>query len=312
MKTKREILEESQSLNEDLKETLLKTIETTLMIGGFIPVIGEVFDIVLIVFYCIRGQYLYAGLMFIALIPTVGDFIAKPLIRLLQGAGKSGKLALKNADEMVKFANSNPNFKKQYLKIGEHLNNSQLKQIISQVNKKSSKYGEKLQKSLSEHQSAISRLAARPVGIAKSVGKEVASGGKISTGVKKFFQDEKLSQYIAKKGMKPSNWVSNWWNVTYMGRMGRKNMIKNFILTNNMLNIFGLPSLSAFEDKMENDPNFRTQMANDPNFSNMVNQTTTPQDIESIEGGGENESKRSGIGDKMSLSFIKMLARGIA
>jgi len=312
MKTKKQILEENQLLNEDLKETLLKTIETTLMIGGFIPLVGEVFDIILIIFYCIRGQYLYAGLMFIALIPTVGDAIAKPLIRLLQGAGKSGKLALKNADEMVKFANSNPNFKKQYLKIGKHLDNSQIKQVISQVNKKSGTYGEKLQKSLTEHQSAISRLAARPVGVVKSVGKEVASGGKISTGVKKFFQDERLTQYIAKKGMKPSNWVSNWWNVTYMGRMSRKNMIKNFILTNNMLNIFGLPSLSAFEDKMENDPNFRTQMANNPAFSNMVNQTTSPEDLASIEGGGQTQTKRSGVGDMMSLSFIKMLAKGIA
>jgi len=108
MKTKKQILEETQLLNEDW-------IENVLMVAGFVPVIGEVADIILILRYCYKKEYLYAGLMLIALIPTVGDFIAKPLIRLLKGAGGVGKVALKNTDEMVKFANSNPSFKKQYL-----------------------------------------------------------------------------------------------------------------------------------------------------------------------------------------------------
>ena len=112
--------------------------------------------------------------------------------------------------------------------------------------------------------------------------------------------------------MEPQTWLSKWYNVVYKGRLSRRNFVKNFILSNKVLDMLGLPSFEAFEDKMENDADFRTQMANNPNFSNMVNQTTTPQDIESIEGSEESESKRSGIGDKMSLSFIKMLARGIA
>ncbi len=305
MKTKKQILEDSQLLNEDW-------IENVLMVAGFVPVIGEVADIILILRYCYKKEYLYAGLMLIALIPTVGDFIAKPLIRLLKGAGGVGKIALKNTDEMVKFANSNPEFKKQYLKLGKELDNPMVKKTIDGVSGVSTRLGSELQKSVAQHKTVLGKLLNRPVGIVKSVGKEVSAGGKFSTGFKKFFQDEKLAQYVAKKGMEPQTWLSKWYNVVYKGRLSRRNFIKNFILSNKVLDMLGLPSFEAFEDKMENDPDFRTQMANNPNFSNMVNQTTTPQDIESIEGVGESESKRGGLGDKMSLAFIKMLARGIA
>jgi hypothetical protein len=305
MKTKKQILEENQLLNEDW-------IENVLMVAGFVPVIGEVADIILILRYCYKKEYLYAGLMLIALIPTVGDFIAKPLIRLLKGAGGVGKLALKNTDEMIKFANSNPAFKKQYLKLGQELDNPMVRKTIDGVSGISTRLGTELQKSVAQHKTVIGKLLSRPVGIVKSVGKEVSAGGKFSTGFKNFFRNEKLAEYVAKKGMEPQTWLSKWYNVVYKGRQARRNFIKNFIMSNKILDMIGLPSFEAFEDKMENDPDFRTQMANNPNFSNMVNQTTTPQDIESIEGGGESESTRSGIGDKMSLSFIKMLAKGIA
>ena len=63
---------------------------------------------------------------------------------------------------------------------------------------------------------------------------------------------------------------------------------------------------------MQNDENFRTQVANNSTFSDLVNQTTSPEDLASIEGGGQTQTKRSGVGDMMSLAFIKMLAKGIA
>jgi hypothetical protein len=64
-------------INEDF-------IENALMVVGFVPVIGEIADIILIIRYLLQGKYLYAGLMLIALIPTVGDIIAKPFIYLLK------------------------------------------------------------------------------------------------------------------------------------------------------------------------------------------------------------------------------------
>jgi hypothetical protein len=305
MKTKREILEQRQLLKED-------AIENTLMVLGYIPLIGEVFDIALIIYYCARGQYLYAGLMLIALVPTVGDFIAKPIIKLLKGAGGAGKLALKNSDEMVKFANSNPAFKKQYVKLGKELDNPLVTGTINGLSKKSKKFGDELQKSITEHRTALSKLSSRPAGLAKTIGKEVSTGGKFSGGFKKFFQDEKLAKYIARKGVPPKTWVSNWFHTVYLGRRSRRGFIKSFIISNKLLDTLGLPSIGAFEEKMQNDENFRTQVANNSTFSDLVNQTTSPEDLTSIEGGGQTQTKRSGVGDMMSLAFIKMLAKGIA
>ena len=83
------VLNEKETLNESLL-----SFENILMAAGFIPVIGEVADIALICYYLYKGEKLYAALMLIALIPTVGDFIAKPIIRLFKGS-KEGAAAMK-------------------------------------------------------------------------------------------------------------------------------------------------------------------------------------------------------------------------
>ncbi len=81
--TKKEILENKKVLKED-------TLENILMIAGFVPVIGEIADIILIIRYIYKKEYLYAALMLVALIPTVGDFIVKPFIRVLKGMEQKG------------------------------------------------------------------------------------------------------------------------------------------------------------------------------------------------------------------------------
>jgi hypothetical protein len=98
--TKKQILENRVLLKED-------ALENALMVAGFVPVIGEVADIALILLYISRKEYLYAGLMLIALIPFVGDWVAKPFIRLLKGSGAAGRVSLKGSDDMVKFLSTN-------------------------------------------------------------------------------------------------------------------------------------------------------------------------------------------------------------
>jgi hypothetical protein len=305
--TKQEILESKQLLNED-------GIESALMIAGFVPVIGEIADIILIARYIYKKEYLYAGLMLIALIPTVGDFIAKPIIRLLRGAGGAGKLALKNSDEMVKFAMANPQFKKQYLKIGEHLSNPMVSKTINQIEKVpavGSKISSGMRTSLSEHLKALSKL--KPARLGSAIGKEVAAGGKVSGAITRFFRDERLAQYVAKKGMKPSNWLSNWYNVVYKGYRDRRALVRNFIVTNKILDLFGLPSLEAFENKMENDENFRNEVANSKEMSDVIAQTTSAGDVEKIENDSSSagSSIASGIGGMMGIGMLKMLAKNI-
>lgn len=304
--TKKQILENKELLKED-------AIENVLMVAGFVPFVGEIADIILIIRYIIKKEYLFAGLMLIALIPTVGDFIAKPFIKLLRGAGVAGKTALRSSDDMVKFLSQNPKLQSQYVKIGEHLGNPLINKTINQVEKLpgvGSKWGGGMRKSISEHTTVLSKL--KPVRMTKAIGKEVAAGGKLSTSFKTFFRDEALAKYVAKKGMEPKTWLSNWWNVVRKGRKDRRNMVKYFVISNNILDMFGLPNFEAFEEKMSTDGDFREKIANDPKFSQMVSKSVSPEELYSIEGGNTSNTNNGGggiLGGGMSLGLLKTLAQ---
>jgi hypothetical protein len=303
--TKKQILENKVLLKED-------ALENALMVAGFVPVIGEVADIALILLYISRKEYLYAGLMLIALIPFVGDWVAKPFIRLLKGSGSAGRIALKSSDDMVKFLSTNPKAQQQYVKIGEHLSNPAITKTINGIEKVpgvGTKMASGLRKSIAEHTSVLGRL--KPVRLGKTITKDVAAGGKLSTSYKQFFRGEALSKYVAKKGMEPKTWLGNWWNVVRAGRKDRRNMVKYFVMSSNILKMFGLPDYESFEEKMSNDPEFRTKMANDPKFSNMISNSVSPEELRTIEGGsgGSLNSGESLASSGMSLGMLKSLAQ---
>ena len=295
--TKQELLESKELINENW-------IENTLMVVGFVPVIGEVADIALIIYYCYKKEWLYAGLMLIALIPTVGDFIAKPLIKIFKSP--AAKSALKGTEEMVTFLKANPKVAEQYSKLGKYADSKTLKKLISQVEGVSPTFARQMETSLMQHKSVISKLLQRPKGIVSAI----ADTGKIGGGLTKFFREEKLAQYIAKKGQAPSTWLSNWWHITYMGSRSKRQYIKNFIAANNLLSVLGIPNLSDFERRMS-DPNELERLANNPKFSEMVNSTTSQSDLAKIEsdGGGGEGSDGSMFGGAMGVGMLKLLAQ---
>ena len=300
--TKKQILENKELLKEDALENIL-------MVAGFVPVIGEVADIILIIRYIMKKEYLFAGLMLIALIPTVGDFIAKPFIRFLRASGVAGKVALKGSDEMVEFLAKNPKMQAQYAKMGQYFTNPAISKTISQVEKvpgMGSKWANGMRQSIAEHTSVLGKL--KPVQMTKAIGKEVAAGGKLSTGYKTFFRDQALAKYVAKKGMEPKTWLGNWWNVVRRGRKDRRDMVKYFVIANGVLDTFGLPNFAAFEEKMSNDAEFREKMANDPKFSKMVSGSVDSEELAQIEGKETNDGGGMMQG-AMSLGLLKMLAK---
>jgi hypothetical protein len=306
--TKKEILESKKLLNED-------GLENALMIAGFIPVIGEVADIILIIRYIYKKEYLYAGLMLIALIPTVGDFIAKPIIRLLKGPLAKG--ALKNTDNLVAYASKNPEFAKKYVQLGKYINSTPVTQTIKSLDNVpivGTKAANGLRHAMAEHTSAIGKILQRPVALGKQVGSTVAAGGRFSTGVKTYFQGEKLANYIAKTGKAPSNWLSNWWNVVMPARRGRRNMVKSFIVANGLLDMFGLPSFESFEQKFNQDEKFRETLANDPKFAEMIKQNTSEEDLKTINSQDnftqqQDDQLTNQMGGQFGLNFLKMIAQ---
>ena len=154
---------ENKILNED-------GWENALMVAGFVPVIGEIADIILILRYLWKGEYLYAAIMLIALIPTVGDFIAKPFIRLLKASGTTGKLAFKSADEMAAFLSKNPQARKQYEKMAKYFDHPSVKKTVSGVSSVNSSWGKSMSKSLTDAKSVLGKL--KPVQMTKRIGQE--------------------------------------------------------------------------------------------------------------------------------------------
>lgn len=315
---KKDIIENKILLKEDFWETALMGL-------GFIPVVGELFDFILICRYLYKKEYLWAGLMLIALIPTVGDFIVKPFIRILKGTTETAKLAtvgakvagevpamVKSEQAMVKYLSENPKMAKMYEKIVPHLNSSVVEKTAKQFDKLPGGMGNKLRMSVDNLKSVGQKVMGKQIGLGKSIGKEIAAGGKFSTGLKNFFQGERLTNYLAKNGKEPGNWLSRWYNVVYKARGDRRAMVRNFIGANKILNLFGIPNLDAFEKKFETDADFRKQLGNNPQFSSLVANTTNPADLDAIESGGGSGvggSLLKGAEGTMGLGLIKMLAR---
>jgi hypothetical protein len=294
--TKEELIESKQIINENW-------IENTLMIAGFVPVIGEVADLALIIYYCYKREWLYAGLMLFALIPTVGDFIAKPLIKIFKSP--LAKNALKGTDEMVSFLRKNPKVAEQYSKIGKYTDSKTINKLVSQVGEISPTFAKQMQISINQHKSVLTKLLERPKGIASAV----VSTGKIGGGLTKFFREERLAQYIVKKGYAPKTWLSNWYNVTYLGSRAKRQYIRNFIVANNLLAILGIPNLTDFERRMS-DPKELERLANNPEFSKMVNSSTSESDLAKIEGRDKGEEDDGGMfGGSMGMGMLKLLAQ---
>jgi hypothetical protein len=257
--------------------------------------------------------------MLIALIPTVGDIIAKPFIKLLKSAGPAGKAALSSSDDMAKYLMSNPAAKEQFIKMSKYFDHPGVTGTIKNLNKVNTSWGQKMLDAVNSLKSTVSKL--KPARIGQKVGQEIAAQGAPSTlkmlagkgpvamGIKNFFREERLAKYIAKNGQKPSNWIKNWWYIVRGGRKDRVNLVKQFVIANGILDIFGLPNFESFQEKLQTNSQFREQLANDPRFSQVVNQSGVSQEeLDSLNG---NDS--SGIADAgsalMNLAWLKTLAR---
>jgi hypothetical protein len=298
---KKDLLENKKQINESIF-----SIENVLMTAGFVPVIGEVADIALICYYLYKGEKLYAALMLIALIPTVGDFIAKPIIKLFKGS-REGMLAMKEGGpKLVEFLAKNPEMAAKFTSLNKYVKSPAVEKTVEGISKINSGWGSSLKNGLQQITGgkALSGL--------KSGGKSVIAGGTFKSGLRDYYRGERLTKYFAKKGVLPETGIQRWW-LNVGARQDRRNAFRKFIMANNLLNVFGIPSLTTFEERLSNDSSFREKIANDPNMSDYIAQNSQSGDdmIPNTKSGGDNnEGSLSGImGGMMSLSAIKKLAQ---
>ena len=271
------LIKEQQVLNESLF-----SIENVLMAAGFIPVIGELADIALICYYLYKGEKLYAALMLIALIPTVGDFIVKPVIKLFQGT-RRGATALKTGGvKLTEYLAKNPDAAAKFSKLGKYVKTPAVEKTVEGIAKVNSKLGSRLKSGLSEI-SGGSVIAGT-----KAAAKEVAAGGKFGRGLKDYFQGERMTNYFIKHGVVPEKGIKRWWMNVQAGG-DRRAAFRKFIATNNLLAYFGIPSLTTFEKKMSEDAEFRKKVADDPKTSDYIAQNFNEDSKKSSESSNNTE-----------------------
>jgi hypothetical protein len=285
--------------------------ETALQLIGFVPVIGEIADIILIIKYYREDRKIEAGLMLFALIPTFGDFIVKPFLRLGKAAG-----AFKTSATFLKYLSDNPAAKVAYSKIGKQLDNPQIAKLVGQVSKVSPgngailKNAQNLQKGLMGKVQSITTTASKT--LERGVGKTV----------KQNFQNQALQKFLVNTGGKaPSNFISRWWNVVYGGRMMRKNVVRRLILGSNLLGTFGFPNIESFEKFMRNpgdNPELAEKLLKDPEFAKIYNNSVSGDEKSSLEQSTDNSADKSpglvdgamdGFKGMVGLSLLKSFAR---
>lgn len=281
--------------------------ENALLVAGFIPVIGEVADTILIIKYWREGRKIEAGLMLLALIPTVGDIIVKPFLRLGKAAG-----AFKTATTFTKFIAENPQARAAYAKIGKQMDNPAINKLVAQVGKKTPQGAEALTGAIAYQKSLFSKVGSTVSDASAKVGSTLERG--LGKTMKQTFQDKALQKYLIKTGgVAPSNFLSRWWNVVYKGRLDRKNAVRKLIFGSNLLGALGFPNIESLERAMA-DPKQADELMKNPQFAQFYNQATTPEEQQSM--AQQEPEKESGIGNLLGgagsfvgLNVLKSLAR---
>jgi hypothetical protein len=281
--------------------------ENALLVAGFIPVIGEVADTILIIKYWREGRKIEAGLMLLALIPTVGDIIVKPFLRLGKAAG-----AFKTATTFTKFITENPQARAAYAKIGKQMDNPAINKLVAQVGKKTPQGAEALTGAIAYQKSLFSKVGSTVSDASAKVGSTLERG--LGKTMKQTFQDKALQKYLIKTGgVAPSNFLSRWWNVVYKGRLDRKNAVRKLIFGSNLLGALGFPNIESLERAMA-DPKQADELMKNPQFAQFYNQATTPEEQQSM--AQPEPEKESGIGNLLGgagsfvgLNVLKSLAR---
>lgn len=311
IKEKKYINNEMYEIDQQVNEEGMG--ENLLLLAGFIPVVGEIADTILIIKYWRENRKIEAGLMLLALIPTVGDFLVKPFLKIGKAAG-----AFKTSGTFLKFLSENPAARASYAKIGKEMDNPLISKLIGQVGKKSPEGAVALKNAQTLQKGLFNKVKTEASTIATKTSQVLDRG--VGKTIKQNFQNQALQKYLIKTGGKtPSNWLSRWYNVVYKGRLGRKNTVRRLFLGSNLLGTLGFPNIESFEKWLANpssDPDMAAKLLQNPEFAQIYNQSTSDEERTSLENIANQSQEKSdgggilgGAGTFVGLNVLKSLAR---
>lgn len=279
------LITEEQLLNEDF-------IEYALMGAGFIPVIGEIFDSILIVRYLTQKRFIEAGLMLIALIPGVGDLAVKPILVALKKLGLTGgvkgaRLTSKAfADVLSKPENAA--IKESYLKLVGKLQMPIMSKFIKQLTDKFKFLSPMFTKTLAKHAEAEALIKA----------------GKTSKVVSGYHRLNRFEKYVAAHGKAPSVGRQYWQQI--LARHDRKFLAKKIITYSNILGAIGIFNLKDLENKVNDDKEMSKLMEN-PDFAKFMSDVS--ESGETAASTGDANQILSAINTEKGIDILKFMSK---
>jgi len=307
--TKKQILELKKSKDPYLNEGIIDW-ENSLLLAGFIPVIGEIADIASICRYLWQGERLKAALMLIALIPVVGDLAVKPFLWLLKS---QPKLLTTGGPKLAEYVNKHPELISKFKSLEQYVSDPRVTKTVSKISKINKGWGEGLQEGLKTIAKRAKDIAVKysgQVGSGLAAGtKSLAAGKSFAGGLKGYFQGQRLSKYFAKNGMLPSNALQRWYQ-NILAKRDRRFAFSKFLIANNLLGKLGIPNIDSLDNWMK-DKNNLNKLAEDPETSDFIAQNSSQQDFV---GGQQTPADDGGgfLGGAMSLFMLKYLAKFVA
>lgn len=302
--TKKQILSE-----EDDRSWFGRWFENIALVLGFVPVIGEVADIALICYYLYRKEYIYAALTCIALIPTVGDIIAFPIIKVLRGLKGTSKISLKSADDLAKVIPMDK--MKQVRNLAKHPKVIETAtQLSTMKNPLISRLGKKLS-------SVLQDLGGYGTAIAKNVMNPKISKP-VSTAIKGFSREKSLARWMKKNGKDASQLKGffKFWHSKYLPYRDRRMWVRWFIKTNRLLEWANLPSVEDFIQNLTTSDEFANRFSNHPLSTQLLGNTMSEDEMNEYMGTDNSEKGGSNfllglLGTGLGIFALKAIAQKV-
>jgi len=314
---------DSERKEKLLKEELLTEFDWELVLLGlgFIPVIGEVFDTILIIKYFKERRWIEAFLMMIALIPTVGDIAVKPFLF----AGR-GLKAFTSTGKFASILKNNKKFAAMYEKVAKYFGSPKVMALGKQIAGKEPKLASEINKAKSFHVKMANDISkkATPFHINRSgyavMGAKKNILGKAKKGLgfttQQIFRNKAITKYVSKHGALPKNGLSTWYNIVYKGRRARRSAFRKALLASGVLGSLGLPNIESFQDFIAT-PEGAEQAMNNEQFQKLYGQFTTAEDEQLLQQqlmGQEPPEESGGIdySSMLSIPFMKKMGASAA
>lgn len=330
-----------------MKKQLIKEDGWDVFLGavGFVPVFGEIADFIQIIRYYRRGEYIYCALTAVALVPAIGDIVAKPIILFFKSfkdvknittTTKGVSQIAKSGDEIANAIKQRPKIKNLLEKFIESSDSGYVKKIKDNI-ASIPKIGDNLVKGVDKGINQLKVIAKKAGVKSNKISDDIAntsmsdrlakarSGANINTlttpkykykGIKSYFLNKEIARYVEKHGKNPS-WFMRNIVLNYLSSWKRRNQLRKFIVANRILESLNFPNIESLDRALRDDPNIGDKLLQNDALRQYIENNASSDEIKYAMGQTQSDDDSSDIMSKASsvgnlffgLQFLKTVAK---